>query len=72
MRASLFILPPFGKIVNKFKKDGFLVTQFLSNDTIPILREEIDLSYKIDYSDNHQGNFVNGTIVDYGGAVVYK
>ena len=60
----------FGKAAGKYNKDGFLVTQFLSEEIEPHKSKNIQDGYKISYSDSKENNIINGKIIDYGGVTI--
>ena len=71
--SDQFVKMHFGKVCSAKRRDGFLVSQFLDENTAPIINPNIDAQgYKIEYYDNHKNNFISGKIIDYGGVGVAK
>ena len=60
----------FGKVAGKYNKDGFLVTQFLSEEIEPHEPKTPQGGYRISYSDIKENNFIHGKIIDYGGVTI--
>ena len=68
--SSDFVKMHFGKVAGKENKDGFLVTQFLSDSITPIEEKTIPNNFNIKYLDNKPQNIINGKIVDFGGVYI--
>lgn len=63
----------FGLVGDETQKDIFLTTQFIDENTIPERNPNINCTdFGIDYYDDHNGNSIEGTIIDYGGVCVYR
>jgi len=67
-----FVHMLFGKVSTKYAKDGFLVTQYLDSTKTPIKNDNLQTGYSINYVDDKEENFINGVIIDYGGARINK
>ena len=71
--SNEFVKMHFGKVCDEKRRDGFLVTQFLSPDTTPIKNNNPNSDgYRIIYGDNHRKNLINDIIIDYGGTTITR
>ena len=71
--SDQFVKMYFGKVCDFKRRDGFLVTQFLDENTVPKIDDNIDAQgYKINYYDDHNRNYICEKIIDYGGVGVAK
>ena len=63
----------FGKVGASKDNDSFLVTQFLSDDTVPIdTYKGENAKVSIEIHDGHSGNKVKNKIIDPGGVDVFN
>lgn len=68
-----FVKMYFGKVAPLEFNDGFLVTEFLSEDITPSDTQKIDSGYIITSDDAYgERNMINNKIFDYGGVTVKK
>ena len=68
-----FVKMYFGKVAGKNDNDGFLVTQFLDEKTVPYINQSAKADgYKIHHFDLNEENMVKNITIDYGGAEIYK
>lgn len=63
----------FGKVADKIKKDGFLVTQFIDENTSPDQNPNATKGrYYIEHKDAHKDNLINGIYIDFGGVEITR
>lgn len=68
-----FVKMYFGKVAPLGMDDGFMVTEFLSEDITPTENPNIDDDYIVTTRDfNQDHNFINGKIIDFGSIKVKK
>lgn len=66
-----FVKMHFGQVVDLISKNGFIVTQFIDEETIPEKTKNAnDGKYAIKYRDTNPSNKICGIIIDYGGTEV--
>ncbi len=71
--SSDFVKMYFGRVAAHNHKDGFLVTQFLGNNIIPVITGKSQSEYKVTSGDCFMGhNIINGKNIDFGGMIVEK
>ncbi len=71
--SSDFVKMYFGRVASLRHKDGFLVTQFLGNNIIPVITGKDKTNYKVSSGDCFMGhNIINGKNIDFGGMIVEK
>lgn len=71
--SSDFVKMYFGRVAAHKHKDGFLVTQFLGNNIIPVITGKPQGEYKVTSGDCFMGhNIINGKNIDFGGMIVEK
>ena len=72
--SSDFVKMYFGRVSPKNTTDGFLVTQFLSDDVVPDASVGNDTGgYSISTNDAWEGhNIINGKIIDFGAVEIDK
>lgn len=71
--SNEYVRMHFGRVAPFEIDDGFLVTEFLSEDITPSDNEDIDESYHIVCNDVAERNIINSKIIDYGAVYVgYK
>lgn len=73
--SDKFVKMYFGRVSDNYSDDGFLVTQFLSDEITPestFYLSEVD-KYKIKSVDTlRQHNMINGKIIDFGAVEILK
>ncbi|MBQ8847701.1 MAG: hypothetical protein IJ003_02010 [Candidatus Gastranaerophilales bacterium] len=68
--SNKFVKTYFGKICDEKRRDGFMVTQFLSDTITPEENELIsNQDNKIKYCDPRNCNAIHGKIIDIGGVI---
>ena len=70
--SNQFVHMHFGKVAAYPMRDGFLVTQFIDENTQAIKNSYPSGQYYITYGDRKPENRINGTIIDYGGVSIEK
>ena len=68
-----FVKMYFGRVAGNNDRDGFLVTQYLSDNVVPKNVSNIEGGYAIKSQDaygNH--NIINGKIIDFGAVIIKK
>ncbi|MBQ9150369.1 hypothetical protein IJX73_05500, partial [bacterium] len=57
----------FGCVCSKMQRDGFIVTQFLDNQTAAEQTHPSEKrKYKIELHDYNENNLIKGKIIDFG------
>lgn len=61
-----FVKMFFGRTCSKAQRDGFIITQYLDENTQPLETSKPNPIFKITCNDCHKDNVINGKIVDFG------
>jgi len=71
--SDRFVKMYFGRVCSKMQRDGFIVTQYLGNETIPVITDfDKDSQYVIQHYDSLEHNVIDGKIIDFGAIYVRK
>ena len=69
--SNRFVHMYFGRVAGNNDNDGFLITQFLSEDIEPIITtNKNNHNIRIIPQDAHSGNIRKNIIIDYGDVIV--
>ncbi len=71
--SNKFVKMYFGCVCSKMQKDGFIITQFLDNQTVVEQTHPNEKrKYKIELHDCNENNLIKGKIIDFGAIEVIE